>query len=139
MPALMFVHLVRLVGFYFLHLYSRGLLPHDFAVVGGIGDIVIALTGIPIAWLNRRPGDSARLALRVWNIAGLFDIAMVVAMAARHLHQEPLVMAPLRELPLVLLPLFFVPLIISSHVLISIRLFWERRGYPPGTSGIGEA
>lgn len=125
--ALLAVHLVRFVGIYFLYLHGRGQLPFEFGVIGGVGDIVVAATSIAVAWINRQPSHSARRILRIWNIAGLFDMALVVMIAGRYLHLAPEAIVPLRSLPLVLLPLYFVPLIIASHFLISIRLFWERR------------
>ncbi len=124
--ALLAVHLVRFVGIYFLYLHGRGQLPFEFGVIG-VGDIVVAATSIAVAWINRQPSHSARRILRIWNIAGLFDIALVVMIAGRYLHLAPEAIVPLRSLPLVLLPLYFVPLIIASHFLISIRPFWLPR------------
>lgn len=115
------VHVTRFIGIYFLMLYARGLLPFQFAVVGGWGDIAIAATALLWLVLPQEPEAYPTL-LWVWNICGLIDIALVVVTAARMGMADPASMAPLRSLPLSLLPTFLVPLIIGSHVLIFWRL-----------------
>jgi hypothetical protein len=118
------VHLSRFVGIYFLMLYARGLLPFDFAVLGGWGDIAVAVTALALMVFTRDLAAHRGLVL-VWNVFGLFDIVFVVLTAARMAGADPPSMAPLRYLPLSLLPTFFVPLIIASHLLVFWRL---RRG-----------
>ena len=54
--------------------------------------------------------------------AAFVDIAFVVLLALRVGLRDWPGMAPLRELPLSLLPSFVVPLVISSHLLVFIRL-----------------
>ncbi len=115
------MHLTRFVGIYFLVLYARGLLPFDFAVLGGWGDIVIAASAVAWLVLVREPAAHRPL-LWAWNLCGLIDIVFVVATAARMATVDPASMGPLRTLPLSLLPTFLVPLIIASHVLIFWRL-----------------
>jgi hypothetical protein len=120
--AVIALHVTRLVGIYFLVLYARGLLPFDFAVLGGWGDIVIALTALCWLVLARDPVDHRNL-LWLWNLCGTADILFVVVTAARMALADPASMGPLRTLPLSLLPTFLVPLIIASHVLIFWRLY----------------
>jgi len=122
LSAVIAVHLTRFIGIYFLVLYRRGLLPFDFAVLGGWGDILIAATAL--AWLVLA-ADPARHRgwLWLWNLAGLIDILFVVAIAGRIGMADPAAMGPLRVLPLSLLPTFLVPIIIGSHALI----FWRLR------------
>ena len=121
------MHLTRFIGIYFLVLYSRGLLPFDFAVLGGWGDIVIAATALLWLVFTREPA-AHRTLLWVWNLCGLLDIVFVVITATRIGKADPASMGPLRTLPLSLLPTFLVPLIIASHVLI----FWRLRRAPHG-------
>jgi hypothetical protein len=115
------LHLTRFVGVYFLVLYARGLLPFQFAVVGGWGDIAIAATALVWLVLTREPAEHLVL-LHLWNLCGLVDIVFVVATAARMGRADPASMGPLRTLPLSLLPTFLVPLIVASHILIFWRL-----------------
>jgi hypothetical protein len=115
------VHLSRFVGIYFLMLYAQGLLPFDFAVLGGWGDIAVAVTALAFIVVTRDP-SAHRSLLWVWNLFGFFDIVFVVLTAARMAAADPPSMGLMRTLPLSLLPTFFVPLIIASHVLIFWRL-----------------
>lgn len=115
------IHLTRFIGVYFLVLYARGLLPFDFAVLGGWGDIAIATTALLWLVLVAEP-TAHRTLLLLWNLCGLIDIVLVVATAARMATADPASMGPMRTLPLSLLPTFLVPLIIASHVLIFWRL-----------------
>jgi hypothetical protein len=115
------IHLTRFIGAYFLVLYARGLLPFDFAVLGGWGDIAIATTALLWLVLVAEP-TAHRPLLLLWNLCGLIDIVLVVATAARMATADPASMGPMRTLPLSLLPTFLVPLIIASHVLIFWRL-----------------
>jgi len=115
------IHLTRFVGIYFLVLYGRGLLPFQFAVPGGWGDIAVAATAAMWLVFTQDPLEH-RMLLWIWNIAGALDIAFVVATAARMAMANPNSMGPLRTLPLSLLPTFLVPLIIASHALIFWRL-----------------
>ena len=118
--ALVALHLLRFVGFYFLYLHGQGRLPYDFAVPGGWGDIAVAALAIPLLLY---PG---RRALWAWNIFGLADILFVVATAGRLVLTQPDSMHALTVLPLSLLPTFLVPLIIVSHLFLFLRL----RGRP---------
>ena len=119
--VLILYHLTRFVGIYFLILYSRGELPYDFAVKGGIGDITVATAAIPIAFLPFEKKGSL-VALAVWNLFGLVDILFVVFTAARLGLKDPESIRALTVLPLSLLPTFIVPLIIASHVFIGVRI-----------------
>ena len=122
-------HLTRFVGAYFLVLYRRGELPYAFAVPGGWGDILVASLAL-LLLLGGPPDTVGRLRAYVaWNVLGLLDILFVVATAARLGFAAPASLEALLRLPLSLLPTFLVPLIITSHVLLAIRL--ARAGPPP--------
>jgi hypothetical protein len=119
--SLVLLHVTRFVGVVFLVLYRHGRLPYEFAVPGGIGDIVVALFALPVALAPL--GDAARLrAISIWNIAGLADILLVVVAAIRLNVADPLSMRALTQLPLSLLPTFLVPIIVATHAVIFIRL-----------------
>src|SRR5512147_554339 len=90
------VHLTRFVGLYFLVLYGRGLLPYAFAVKGGWGDILTATGALLLLVV---PGLIARRGwLLAWNVFGFFDIAFVVATAAREASADPSSMRALLRL-----------------------------------------
>jgi hypothetical protein len=120
---ILLLHVARLVGLWFLVLHRRGELPWAFAVPGGSGDTVAAITVVPIALLCV-PANSAakRGALLAWNAFGLVDLLMVVATAAQFALWDIAQIAPLTRLPLALLPLFLVPLLIVTHLVVFARV-----------------
>lgn len=124
--ALVLLHVTRFVGVYFLLLYHRGELPHDFAVPGGVGDIVVATLALPVALV---PFDDARRQrfTVIWNVIGLVDILLVAFTAARLNLADPWQMRALTQLPLSLLPTFLVPVIIATHVVMLVRLARTQR------------
>jgi hypothetical protein len=119
--AIVALHFTRFVGIYFLVLYQHGELPHDFAVPGGIGDIIVATLALAVVFA---PLDASRRLrfLTIWNVIGLVDILLVVATAARLNLANSFSMRALTHLPLSLLPTFLVPLIIASHVVLFVRV-----------------
>ena len=128
--ALIALHLTRFVGFYFLKLYNDGVLPRDFAVPAGWGDIVVAVLAVIILVAFRPQTRAGRSAIFVWNIIGLADILMVLAAGARLFGRDALMQAAFTGLPLSLLPTFLVPLIIVTHVLIFV--WWARQRHAMG-------
>ncbi|MDX1952313.1 MAG: hypothetical protein SFY81_09005 [Verrucomicrobiota bacterium] len=118
------IHLVRFVGFYFLYLKSHGRLPAQFALPAGWGDILVAILAIPVLLFARPAGFG--WGLLSWNILGCADILYVVITAARMMVVDPRGMAEFTTLPLSFLPTMIVPVIISTHVILFIRL---ARGY----------
>lgn len=113
-------HLTRLIaGAYFLLLYRRGILPGEFALAAGWGDIAVAAAAILVLWLCLPiRTQRQRLGLLLWNTAGLVDILGVLANGARLFLDNPPIGASFTALPLVLLPTFVVPIVLVSHVLI---------------------
>ena len=125
-PFVLF-HLVRIAaGAYFLVLGARGVLPREFTTPAGWGDILV---GIGALWVLMRclPVRTAwqRMALIVWNVAGLLDILGVLGNALRLYARAASFIEPFMSLPLALLPTFVVPVVIVSHVLL---FGWSRAG-----------
>lgn len=116
-------HVTRFVGLYFLVLYDRGELPRGFGLYGGLGDIAVATLAVLL--LLFVPADLPaphRHLVASWNALGFVDILAVVGAATQAFLREPTSMAPLLRLPLSLLPTFIVPLILTTHVLMFVRL-----------------
>lgn len=124
--SLILLHLTRFVGIYFLVLHQRGELPREFAIPAGIGDIIVAVMVLPVAFAPLQPQLRLR-AITIWNVVGLFDMALVIATITRINLSDPSQLRPFTELPLSLLPTFLVPLIIATHVIIFARTARERR------------
>ena len=121
--SLVLLHVTRFVGFYFLALSSRGVLPRAFATPAAIGDIAIAAGAVVLlaSWSIPDTAPRRRILL-LWNALGLADILFVVGTAAWLTYTAPASMAAFGRLPLVLLPAVLVPLVIASHVVIFARL-----------------
>ena len=118
---LVLFHVTRLfAGAYFLVLCERVQLPCGFATPAGWGDIVVAVLALALVGAMRT--QFAKTLLLIWNTIGLIDIIFVVFSAQRLGLKDWQSMHALRELPLSLLPTFLVPLIITSHVLIFVRM-----------------
>ena len=121
--ALVLYHTVRFVGIAFLILYAQGKLPYAFAVPGGWGDIVIAVLAIGVAMTSLPIKDRRQWwCVMIWNVLGLIDILMVIGTGLRIGLSDMSQMVALTAFPLSMLPLFIVPLIITTHVVIFLRL-----------------
>jgi hypothetical protein len=118
--ALVLLHVTRLVGFYFLQLEARGVLPPEF-FHAGVGDIAVALLALFVVFAPLAPGSRLR-AVTIWNVIGLVDILLVIFSAGRLALTQPLAVRPFTELPLSLLPTLLVPLIVATHIIIFMRL-----------------
>ena len=121
------VHLSRFVGIYFLILYSQNLLPYDFAVKGGIGDIFVATTALLILVFVSSKNQIRDKIYLIWNTVGILDILFVVFTAGRIGMDSPQSIENLLKLPLSLLPTFLVPIIIFTHIMIYVRLLKKNR------------
>jgi len=119
--ALVACHLTRFVGFYFLLLHRRGELPYDFAVPGGIGDIIVATLAVALILVPLDPVRRER-AILIWNVIGLVDILLVIVTATRLNLAAPGQLRALTRLPLSLLPTLVVPLILATHIVIFARV-----------------
>ena len=118
-------HLVRFIGIYFLYLYYQGKLPYEFAVLGGVGDIIVAIFALILLFYTQ--SRNFKQVVFVWNTVGLIDILFVISTAIRFLIEDRSQMEQLTHLPLSLLPTFVVPLIISSHYITFYLLNSQKR------------
>jgi hypothetical protein len=107
----------RIIGFTFVLLEARGVLPAVFALPAGYGDMTIGMTATFVAW---KLGDPAhRDSFIVWQLLGILDLVLAVSLgttAALISPQGP-PMVPLTVLPLSLIPTFLVPLFLIFHVI----------------------
>lgn len=130
--GLVLFHAVRFVGFAFLALHARGVLPGEFALVAGWGDIAVAVSALAVAFTAVPVTSRARWwAVLVWNVFGLVDILNVLRGAIRLGLADPDQVAVMTAFPMSLLPTFVVPLVIVTHVLIFVRLRKLRMGPAP--------
>lgn len=126
------LHLVRVAGSVFLVLLDMRLLPAQFALPAGYGDILVAVTA-PLALyaLNKNRSFGRGLAI-AWNFLGILDFA--VALVTGTLFIGPYVRQlaragyPFAYLDYVLMiPGFAVPLLMLTHM-ASLRGLLLRKG-----------
>jgi hypothetical protein len=122
LPLLTAVQSWRFAGFGFLALAAYGVLPWSFAWPAGLGDMAIGLTAPWMALaIARRRGVAAGRLFVVWNLLGILDL--VVAVAVGTLNQilgtgtpGSVSTTPMAQLPLLLIPAYLVPLFVMLHV-----------------------
>lgn len=116
------IQFYRTLGLNFLVLYSAAMLPGVFALPAGIGDIIVGLTALAIAWAYRAGGTPGNAIVRGWNAFGIADL--VVAVGTGFLSSpSPLQLVAfdlpnqmISDFPLALVPAFAVPLSILLHL-----------------------
>jgi hypothetical protein len=99
----------------------------NFAVPAGWGDIIIAAWAAVLLMIRDWSSREMRSALLLWNAFGLFDILLVMALAAQQAAADSGFQNAFRSLPLSLLPTFIVPIVIATHVLLFVWLAGQRR------------
>ena len=120
----------RVAGLGFLALYAQGILPGQFALPAGLGDIAIGVTApwIVLA-LARWPAFTATGWFIGWNVLGILDLVVAVgtgALSSGFLagFTGNVTTAPMARLPLLLIPVYLVPLFVMLHL---AALFQARR------------
>jgi hypothetical protein len=126
---------VRLVGFVFLALAARGILPHTFANIAGWGDIFIGVTAPFVAYrlvVPHRVGPTI-----VWQALGMADLITAITLGVLSsptpigfLAEGPITTRAMGLLPMSLVPTFFVPLLFIFHIiLIAQARRWPQAQY----------
>jgi hypothetical protein len=116
------IHAWRFGGLGFLALYVYGILPGMFAWPAALGDLAIGASAVWVARaLTREPGMLARPSFVLWNMLGIADLVVAVAMGALAsiLALGPsgeIAAQPMAQAPLVIVPGFLVPLFIMLHI-----------------------
>jgi hypothetical protein len=107
----------RIIGFTFLLLEARRVLPAIFALPAGYGDMFIGVTAFFAAWQLANP--DRRNAFIGWQLLGIADLVVAVGTGttARLLDPHGVSMAAMTVLPLSLVPTFLVPLFLIFHVI----------------------
>lgn len=126
-PWLVGVQVTRVMGVAFLILYARGLMPAEFAIPSGIGDVVVGTVAPIVALiLFFSPIFGRKLAI-IWNIIGFLELTVAIVMGfltSPTPYQLLALNNPnnfLFDFPLALVPLFAVPLSLLLHI-FSLRV-----------------
>ncbi|MGB2620854.1 MAG: hypothetical protein WA857_10295 [Candidatus Acidiferrum sp.] len=107
----------RIVGFTFVLLEARNVLPAIFAWPAGYGDMFIGATAGFAAWKLAEPAH--RGSFIFWQALGILDLVTAVSLGttAGLLDPQGPSMSAMTVLPLSLIPTFLVPLFLMLHVI----------------------
>jgi hypothetical protein len=107
----------RIIGFTFVLLEARGILPAIFALPAGYGDMAIGMTATFVAW--KLATAIRRNSFILWQLLGITDLVTAVSLGttARLLSPHGPSMVAMTVLPLSLVPTFLVPLFLILHVI----------------------
>lgn len=112
----------RWAGLGFLSLYAHNVLPAMFALPAGLGDMAV---GFAAPWmilaLARRPDFAASPTFVRWNVLGMLDLAVAIALGTLSATLSTgaageITTAPMATLPLLVIPVFLVPLFLMLHI-----------------------
>jgi hypothetical protein len=124
--SLIRLHIFRLVGVFFILLYFYHLLPTDFALSAGFGDIITAISSIFVAkWVAERKSWGTK-AVYVWNIFGMLDIISLLVLA--FINSQPTVahtgptIQEMTMFPFVWFPAFAPATILFLHIAVFQKL-----------------
>lgn len=125
------VQVMRVMGVSFLYLYSINLMPAEFAIPAGVGDIFIGSTAPLVAYLLFLQKPYANKLALIWNIAGFGELtlAIILGFFTSPLPYQLLALNNPNNLlfafPLALIPAFIVPLSLLLHI-FSVRVLMRK-------------
>lgn len=116
------VQVFRVMGIGFLSFHALGLIPGEFALPTGWGDVFVGLTAIPVAILLWMKKAFAKQLAIWWNYLGIVDLALALTLGITTF-PRPIQVLPTQPdnllialYPLVMVPLFAVPLSLLIHL-----------------------
>jgi len=143
-PWLVGLQVYRVFGGLFLVAWGRGSISGVFALPAGTGDVLVGLLALPVAYLLARRTAGARGTAIAWNVLGLLDFTIAIAMGILTSPGPLQLIVPdvantqLATFPTVMIPAFAVPSSILLHAL-SLRQLWRRRTLRALPSGAAQA
>ena len=130
--GLMAIQTFRIMGVAFLMLYIQGLMPAEFAIPSGIGDVIIGTTAPLMAYLVTTKRSESKILAVIWNIAGFgeLSLAIVLGFSTSPTPYQTLALNNPNDLlfayPLALIPTFVVPLSLILHI-FSLRILLKKK------------
>jgi hypothetical protein len=122
------IHIFRVVGGFFLVLMDMKLLPGEFALPAGYGDVITAVLALGVVYLLVNQKPYARAAVIAWNVFGLIDL--INALITGTMFIPPFVtqvaasgVSPAYINYALMIPSFGVPLVLILHFYSLYRLF----------------
>jgi hypothetical protein len=123
---------LRVIGVLLLLAMVRGQLPAIFALLAGVGDILVGVGALEVAYLSWRGVAEARLLALIENVLGIVDLMVALGIGFfaaltpyRLIFSDPSTNL-ITVLPLVMVPVFGVPLFLLLHITSLTALRRER-------------
>lgn len=110
------IHTIRIFGVVFLIGISQGIIAPTFGYVAGIGDILIGVTAIPIAYIIKKGYSWARRGSMVWNILGMADLIAAIYLGVTTSQFSAATSATMTTWPWILIPTLGVPSLVTTHI-----------------------
>jgi hypothetical protein len=127
----------RIFGANFLVQWAFGAIPGAFALPAGIGDVLVGVLALPVAFYLASGRPAGRIAAVAWNVLGITDLVMALTLgfltspALQILAVErPSVLVT--SYPTVMTPAFAVPLALILHGLS----LWQLRRLSRSKQGV---
>jgi hypothetical protein len=110
------IHTIRIFGVVFLIGISQGIIAPTFGYVAGIGDILIGVTAIPIAYIIKKGYSWARRGSMIWNILGMADLIAAIYLGVTTSQFSAATSATMTTWPWILIPTLGVPSLVTTHI-----------------------
>jgi hypothetical protein len=114
------VHTWRIGGIAFLWGMTQGLLDPAFAILAGVGDILIGVTAIPFAIFLWKGYSWSKYALVVWSVLGIVDLVNAVTLGV--ITNPDFRTSTMATFPWILVPTVAVPTALALHGIVLYRL-----------------
>jgi hypothetical protein len=119
------IHTIRIFGVVFLIGISQGIIAPTFGYVAGIGDILIGVTAIPMAYIIKKGHSWARQGSIIWNSMGMADLVTAIYLGLTTSQFSAATSATMTTWPWIIIPTIGVPSLLTIHFVI----FWLLRRY----------
>jgi hypothetical protein len=118
---------IRVIGVFFITLLDMKLLPAQFALPAGYGDVIVGLLAVWMVYLLNTKKPYARTLIILWNILGLLDLLIALTTGAAFIpafaNQVVASGGSVLYLNYVLLiPTYGVPLAVLFHIYTLFKL-----------------
>src|SRR5262245_63428100 len=130
-PLLVGLNLARSMGVLFLLLAAEGRLSGPFPASAGWGDILVGVLALPALLIALSPSQSegGRSFLFAWNLLGVLDLVVAVALGVTSAEGSPLQIlhvgagsAAIQMLPWAFIPTVLVPFFLMVHAILFAQL-----------------
>ncbi|MFL6424795.1 MAG: hypothetical protein ACJ71R_14540, partial [Nitrososphaeraceae archaeon] len=129
----------RIVGFAFLWGVGIGILPSAFGIPAGVGDVLIGVTAIPIAFFLKRGYRWSKNAAVIWNVLGVVDLVMAISLGLITSSEQRTETGTvtMQTLPWIFIPAVAVPVTLTLHgITLYLLRVWKPMQLPSKRSGV---